>query len=129
MKVNIMKEIPGISNTEWLVMKVIWANSECTASRIIDELAGSTKWKPKTVKSLISRLLKKQAIGFREENRAYIYYPLVTEEECVKLESQSFLDKVFGGEINMAIANFIESKKLSEQQIDELRKMLDEKEK
>lgn len=124
-----MKEIPSISNTEWLVMKVIWADLECSASRIIDELAGSTHWKPKTVKSLISRLLKKKAIGYREENRAYIYYPLVTEEECVNVESQSFLNKVFGGEINIAIANFIEGKKLSKQQIDELRKILDEKEK
>ncbi|HEX2946455.1 MAG TPA: BlaI/MecI/CopY family transcriptional regulator [Clostridia bacterium] len=124
-----MKVIPSISNTEWLVMKVIWSHSECSASIIIDELAGSTNWKPKTVKSLISRLLKKKAIGYREENRAYIYYPLVTEEECIKLESQSFLDKVFGGEINMAIANFIEGKKLSGQQIEELRKILDEKEK
>lgn len=123
-----MKEIPGIADTEWLVMKVIWAHSECNASQIIDELAGSTNWKPKTVKSLISRLVKKKAIGFRNENRSYIYYPLVTEGECVKVESQSFLDKVFGGEINMAIANFIESKKMSKQQIEELRKILNEKE-
>lgn len=124
-----MKEIPSISDTEWLVMKVIWAHSDCSASQVIDELAGTTKWKPKTVKSLISRLVKKKAIGFRDENRAYIYYPLVTEEECVRLESQSFLDKVFKGQINMAIANFIENKKMSKEQIDQLRKILDEKEK
>jgi BlaI family transcriptional regulator, penicillinase repressor len=123
-----MKEIPSISDTEWLVMKVIWARSECSASQIIDELAGSTKWKPKTVKSLISRLVKKKAIGFRDENKAYIYYPLVTEEECVKVESESFLEKMFGGDVNMAIANFVDGKKMSKQQIDQLRKILDEKE-
>jgi BlaI family transcriptional regulator, penicillinase repressor len=123
-----MKEIPNISDTEWVVMKVIWAHSECSASQIIDELTGVTKWKPKTVKSLISRLVKKKAIGFKAEDRSYVYYPLVAEEECVKVESQSFLDKVFGGEINVAIANFIEGKKMSKQQIEQLRKMLDEKE-
>jgi BlaI family penicillinase repressor len=122
-----MQNIPGISNTEWMVMKVIWRLGECTASRIIEELAGTTKWKPKTVKTLLSRLLKKKAIGFREENRSYIYYPLVAEEQCVKAESQSFLDRVFGGEINMAIASFIQNNKMSKQQIDELRKILDEK--
>ena len=122
-----MQNIPGISNTEWMVMKVIWRLGECTASRIIEELAGTTKWKPKTVKTLLSRLLKKKAIGFREENRSYIYYPLVAEEQCVKAESQSFLDRVFGGEINMAIASFIQNNKISKQQIDELRKILDEK--
>lgn len=124
-----MKEMPNIADTEWTVMKVIWANSPCTASKIIDELSGVTKWKPKTVKSLISRLVKKKAVGFKDEDRAYVYYPLVTEEECVKAESQSFLDKVFGGELNTAIANFIGNKKMSKQQIDELRKILDEKEK
>jgi BlaI family penicillinase repressor len=122
-----MKEIPGISDTEWIVMKVIWAHSECSASQIIDELEGVTKWKPKTVKSLLSRLVKKQAIGYKEDKRSYIYYPLFTEEECVRVESQSFLDKVFGGEINTAVANFIEGKKMSKQQIDELRKLLDQK--
>ncbi|NMA34732.1 MAG: BlaI/MecI/CopY family transcriptional regulator [Clostridiaceae bacterium] len=122
-----MKNVPGISNTEWLVMKVIWNLGECPASRIIEELAESTEWKPKTVKSLLSRLLKKKAIGYREENRTYIYYPLVTEEQCIRAESQSFLDRVFGGQTNMAIANFIQNSRMSKQQIDELRKLLDEK--
>lgn len=122
-----MNDVPGISNTEWFVMKVIWQQSECTASRIIEELAESTTWKPKTVKSLLSRLVKKKAIGFRDENRTYIYYPLVTEEQCIRAESQSFLDRVFGGEINMAIASFIQNSKMSKQQIDELRKILNEK--
>lgn len=122
-----MKNVPGISNTEWLVMKVIWNLGECPASRIIEELAESTEWKPKTVKSLLNRLLKKKAIGYREENRTYIYYPLVTEEQCIRAESQSFLDRVFGGQTNMAIANFIQNSRMSKQQIDELRKLLDEK--
>jgi BlaI family penicillinase repressor len=122
-----MKNVPGISNAEWLVMKVIWNLGECPASRIIEELAESTEWKPKTVKSLLSRLLKKKAIGYREENRTYIYYPLVTEEQCIRAESQSFLDRVFGGQTNMAIANFIQNSRMSKQQIDELRKLLDEK--
>lgn len=124
-----MSNIPKISDTEWIVMKVIWAHSECSANQIIDELSGSTKWKPKTVKSLISRLIKKQAIGYKEEKRAYIYYPLFTEEECIRVESQSFISKVFGGEINTAIASFIEDKKMSKQQIEELRMLLDKKDK
>lgn len=122
-----MSECPNIADTEWLVMKVIWAHSECSAYQIIQELSGTTEWKPKTVKSLISRLLKKKAIGFKEDKRAYIYYPLVTEEECVRVESQSFLNRVFGGEVNTAIAKFIEDKNMSKQQIDELRKLLDDK--
>jgi BlaI family transcriptional regulator, penicillinase repressor len=110
-----LKEVPSIYDTEWLVMKVLWEHKEYGSSHIIEELSGVTNWKPKTVKCLISRLVKKKAIGFRDENRAYIYFPLVTEAECIRVESQSFLDKVFGGEINAAIANFIENKKMSKQ--------------
>jgi BlaI family transcriptional regulator, penicillinase repressor len=123
-----MNELPRISESEWIVMKVIWANSPCTSGKIIELLEGHTKWKPKTVKSHISRLVQKKAIGFKDENRAYVYFPLVKEEECIKAESQSFLDRVFSGELNIAIANFIGDKKMSKQQIDDLRKMLDDKE-
>ncbi|MFA6309131.1 MAG: BlaI/MecI/CopY family transcriptional regulator [Clostridia bacterium] len=124
-----MKEIPGISKTEWVVMKAIWTYAPCTSRKIIDELSKSTKWKPKTIKSMINMLVKKNAVGVKDEEKAYIYYPLVTEEECVKSESKSFLDRVFAGKTNAAIANFIKSEKMSDEEIDQLRKILNDKEK
>ena len=59
-----MADIPKISESEWEVMKIIWNKNPCSANEIIKILEGSTEWKPKTVKSLISRLLNKNVIGF-----------------------------------------------------------------
>jgi BlaI family penicillinase repressor len=122
-----MKEIPRISEAEWEVMKVLWAKSPFTANQVIEALADTTDWKPKTVKTLISRLVKKDAIGFTQDNRAYYYYPLVDETECLKAESQSFLNRVYGGALKPMLINFLREETLSMEEIEELKRILDER--
>ncbi|MGL5353952.1 MAG: BlaI/MecI/CopY family transcriptional regulator [Clostridium sp.] len=120
-----MKELPKISDAEWEVMKIIWKSPKITSTLIIEELSGSTEWKPATIKSLISRLLNKEAIGFDKNGKEYYYYPLVSEEECRREESKSFLNKVFDGSLNSMILNFVKSEKLTADDINELRNILD----
>lgn len=122
-----MKETPQISDSEWKVMKVLWEHSPMTANEIIEVLGKTTDWRPTTVKTLLSRLVKKNAIGFEKDNRTYHYYPLIAEDECVKAESQSFLKRVYGGALKVMIANFLETEELSEDEIDELKRILDKK--
>ncbi|WPC43491.1 BlaI/MecI/CopY family transcriptional regulator [Clostridium sp. JS66] len=122
-----MSSIPKISEAEWEVMKIIWNKNPCTANEIIKYLEGSTEWKPKTVKSLISRLLKKNAISFNEEGRTYYYYPLVNEKECIKEESKSFIQRVYNGAAKNMLLNFIEDNKLTEEDIDDLKRILDDR--
>lgn len=124
-----MKALPQISDTEWQVMKILWANEPLTANEVIQKIEGLTSWKPKTVKTLLGRLVKKNAIAFDKDGRAYVYYPLVAEEDCVKAESRSFLDKVFSGSLNVMFANFLEEKQLSKEEIAELKHILEQKEK
>lgn len=122
-----MKEIPQISDSEWKIMKILWEKSPQTAGEIIEILGESTNWRPTTVKTLISRLVKKNAVAFEKKNRYYYYFPLVTESECAKEESKSFLRKVYGGALKPMIANFLEIQKLSQEDIDDLKRILDEK--
>lgn len=119
-----MKELPKISDAEWEVMKIIWSNERITSSNIIENLKDKEEWKPSTIKSLINRLLNKNAISFNKNGKEYEYYPLVSEAECVKEESNSFLNKVFNGSVNSMILNFVKSQKLSEEDIEELRNIL-----
>jgi BlaI family penicillinase repressor len=72
-------------------------------------------------------LVKKKAVGFKEEGRSYLYYPLVSEAECRKAESRSFLNKIYGGSLKPMLVNFLTEEKLSEQDIEELKKILNEK--
>ena len=127
MEVDItMSEIPKISNAEWEVMKIIWINSEISSINIIQELKDKSEWKPATVKSLINRLLNKNAIGFNKSGNEYLYFPLVLEDECIKLESHSFINRVFDGSIKSMILTFAQSKELSETDIAELKNILNQ---
>lgn len=122
-----MKEVPQISNSELIIMKVLWENSPATANDIMNYLSKTTDWKPTTIKTLLSRLAKKKVISFEEENRTYYYYPLVKENEYVKTENKSFLKRVYGGALKVMIANFLETEELSDEDIDELKSILNEK--
>ena len=124
-----MKTLPQISDTEWQVMKILWASEPLTANEVIKKIEGLMSWKPKTVKTLLGRLVKKNAISFDKDGRTYVYYPLVSENECVKAESHSFLEKVFSGALNVMFANFLEEKQLSKEEIAELKHILEQKEK
>ena len=122
-----MKRIPRISETEWELMKVIWANAPCSAGQIIEALTRrDPSWHPKTVKAFLNRLVKKKVLGFSKEGRAYLYRPLVREEDCVEAASQSFLERVFGGSLRPMLAHFVEKKKLSASEIRELKQLLED---
>ena len=124
-----MNTLPQISDAEWQVMKVFWKYGRLTANEVIEKFDGATSWKPRTIKTLLGRLVKKKAIAFNKDGRTNIYYPLVAENDCVKAESQSFLEKVFSGSLNVMFANFLEEEKLSAAEIEELKRILDQKQK
>jgi len=110
-------------------MKICWTACPLSAQEIIKLAGGQDDWHPKTIKTMLNRLVKKGALGFKKEGRAYLYEPLVAEKDCVTAESQSFLERVFGGAIQPMLAHFVESEKLSSQEINELKTLLKQKEK
>jgi BlaI family penicillinase repressor len=124
---SLTKNLPKISETEWEVMRVLWAKSPLPAEEIIAQLAAQDDWHPKTAKTLLSRLVKKKALGFEKEGRAYLYRPLVREVDCVKAVSDSFLHRVFGGSLTPMLAHFVEHKKMSAAELRELKRLLDQK--
>jgi BlaI family penicillinase repressor len=124
-----MSQPPRISESEWEVMKICWGRSPVTAQEIIDALAARDDWHPKTVKTLLNRLVKKGALGFTKEGRAYLYRPLVAEKDCVSAESKSFLERVFGGSLMPMLAHFAESRRLKPEEITEIKKLLKGKDK
>jgi len=123
-----MNRTPRISEAEWEIMKICWDRSPVTAQEIIETLSASDNWHPKTVKTLLNRLVKKRALGFQKEGRAYLYEPLVAEKDCVTAESNSFLDRVFGGSLKPMLTHFVENRRLSPSEIAELKNLIKQKE-
>ncbi|TDF94418.1 penicillinase repressor BlaI [Paenibacillus piri] len=122
-----MQSVPHISDAEWEVMKVLWAKTPCTANEVIEALEDHTDWKPKTVRTLLNRLVQKQAISYSQENKVYAYFPLVSEDECVKSETDSFLKRIYGGAFKPMLVNFLKEERLSPEDIKELKNILDDK--
>lgn len=116
--------LPKISNSEWEVMKIIWSKQNITASEIIKELNSKSTWAPSTIKSLINRLLNKNAISFKKVSKEYFYYALVSEKESIKEESKSFIDRVFNGSFNSMFVNLVKSETLTDIEIEELKQIL-----
>ncbi len=124
-----MVKTPQISDAEWEVMKVLWDSSPLTGSEVADALCDRMRWHPKTVKTLLGRLVKKGALRYREEGNRYLYRPAFARELLVAEESKSFVERVFGGEATPAVVHFVESMELTDEDIRELRAILDRKEK
>jgi BlaI family penicillinase repressor len=124
------KIVPRISDTEWEVMRIVWTKHPVTGNEIIDNLAANDpSWHPKTVRTLLARLARKKALSYKSDGRAYVYSPLVSEQECVDTVSDSFLDRVFGGSLQPMLAHFVEKQKLTREDLAELSELLEKRSK
>ena len=122
-----MKTPPKITEAEWVIMKVLWAQSPLTGNAVAEQLQDSQDWKPKTVKTLLTRLVNKKVLSFEKRGREFHYYPLIEERACVKAASRTFLQRVFDGAVKPMVATLLESGDLSKKEIQELKAMLEEK--
>lgn len=120
---------PQISDAEWEVMRVLWRKSPATSQEVIDQVAGPHRWSPRTVKTLLNRLLKKDAITFQARGKVYYYSPVVSEEECYRVERRTFLQRIYKGALTPMLIHFIQDENLSNEEIQQLKKLLEEKEK
>ena len=118
-----------ISDAEWQVMDLLWKESPQTSFRISESLSESQSWSPKTVKTLLSRLVKKGFLGFDKEANRYLYFPTVSRRESIRKEGRSFIDRLFGGDAASMLLHFVEASELSSKERDELRARLDRMEK
>lgn len=117
----------SISEAEWQVMKVLWKQAPQTLGQIIEKL-NDTDWSNTTIQTYLARLVKKRALSTERQGKGYLYSPNVTEQECQLTESRSFLNKVFGGSVSGMVTNFIKSGDLSQNEINQLKKILEKHE-
>jgi len=114
-----------ISTAESQVMKALWANSPLSAEEIIAALPDGQDWADATVKTLLNRLLKKDAIAADRDGRRFLYRPLVAQADYLHAESQGLLDRLFDGRLAPLVSHFSQRDKLSAEDIAELRRVLE----
>jgi BlaI family penicillinase repressor len=108
-------------------MKILWSQSLLPAYDITAALAKTEKWHPNTVKTLLSRLHRKKAVAVKRYKNLYLYRSVVSEQQCVHAESESFLQRIFGGSVRRLLVHFITKQKLSREDLHELKKLLKER--
>jgi BlaI family penicillinase repressor len=123
------RQMPKIAESEWRIMQVLWEHGPQTANDVVGALSGKVKWKSRTIKTLISRLVKKGAVKVTEEGYRYRYSAAVEESACVHSETKSFVRRVYQGAMKPALAAFIEDADLSDKEIDDIQKILNQKRK
>jgi BlaI family penicillinase repressor len=113
-----------ISGAESQIMEALWRRGPLSADAIVAEVGGAQGWAPGTVKTLITRLLHKKALEGRREAEGYLYHPLVTRSDYVQSESQSLVDRLFGGEVAPLVAHFAEHRALTAKDVELLKKLI-----
>ncbi len=121
-----MSDTPQLSESEWEIMKVLWADSPLSAYDITQALHGSRKWHPNTVRTMLSRLTRKKALKANKYKNLFLYEPTFTEEECIATESKSFLERVFGGSVKPLLVHFAKNEEIDAEDIRELKRILDQ---
>lgn len=121
-----MRSLPQISEAEFQVMKIVWKSAPVNTNEITERLQKTTSWSPKTIQTLIRRLVAKGALAYEKQGRVFIYTPLVGEQEYLNQESRSFLKRFYGGEITAMLSAYLEDGRLTETELQKLRSLLAE---
>jgi BlaI family transcriptional regulator, penicillinase repressor len=120
-------DAPNISESEWTVMEALWTSSPRSASEVAKALKKKTGWAENTVRTLLTRLVEKGALKIEDESASpKLFSPAVKREDCVKAESESFLERIFQGAAKPLLVHFARNARLSPDEVKELKKLLDQ---
>ena len=114
-----------LSDGEWKLMKVLWQQSPRTLGALVAALAPTTGWSKATVFMMLKRLIAKGAVSLDESGKCQQYSAAVAYAEVEPEETASFLTKVYGGSVGLMVSNLVGRGALSEQEIRELKAILD----
>ena len=115
-----------VTDAESIVMDVLWARHPLGADEVVAALADREQWQEPTIKTLLNRLLRKGAIRAEKDGRRYLYAPVLKREDWVLGESQGLLERLFDGRVAPLVAHFSAQRKLSPEDVAELRRLLEE---
>lgn len=117
---------PQISEAEYAVMEALWARSPLTATEVCNSVCETRDWSLPTVKTLLSRLVGKDAVRTEPDGRRFLYFPAIARDDYVGGESKRLVDRLFGGRAASLVAHLAEQEALSERDINEIEALLRE---
>ena len=115
-----------LTDSEWKIADCLWENESMTITELTRELDPETGWSKNTIITLLKRMVDKGAVTFIQDDRVKRFCPAVDRAEVELEETTTFLDKVYKGNVGLMISNLIGSKQLTDEQLEELRRIIEE---
>ncbi len=115
-----------ISEAEHAVMEALWTRSPMTASQVCEDVCQKRDWSLATVKTLLSRLVAKNAVATTPDGRRFLYSPLLARADYAGTESRRLVDRLFGGRAAPLFAQLAEAEALSDDDLAEMEALLKE---
>ena len=120
-----MKYNSGLSENEWYIMQVLWERSSASLREICDALKESKGWTKHAISSFLKRMQEKGAISVDESGKVKNYVAVWNKEETILEETQSIMERVYKGDLLLMVSNAVKEQKLTKEEIEELKNMLD----
>ena len=118
-----MKKI-GVSETEWKLMDELWEEPPKTITQLTRALEEDTGWGKNVIITMLKRLEAKGAVRHEEGERAKQFYPAVSREDTALEETRGFLNRVYSGSLGLMVDAMVNSRSLSDREIEELKEIL-----
>ena len=129
LKEETMKNTEKITDAELEIMKVLWEKKSLTLNELVEELSKNEPKNKSTIKTLLYRLIDKKVVKSIEKNKKENEYkPLISEKKYLKSANETFLEKLYDGNVNNMLLNFVEDKKITKEEIEKLLNIIDERE-
>lgn len=119
----------SLSPAEWQVMKVLWDHGPLAARDVYARLPEDCGWAYKTVKTLLSRLVAKEALAYDQIGNSYLYRAAVDRQQMTRQEVRSVFQRLMSEAFSPVLAHFIDEADLTDEEIKQLKRRLDEKRK
>lgn len=116
-----------LSEAETLIMEEFWNNGTMDTS-MLQPLAATRGWKPTTLLTFLSRLVKKGMLSVEKQGKSNLYTPIYSQQQYKNEQAKTFLDEQYGGSATALIASMVNGKGLSKKDLNELRQWLDRQE-
>ena len=110
-----------LCDSDYKFMTIVWAHAPINSGELVALCNEQLGWKKSTTYTVIKKLTER---GFIKNENAIVSV-LVAKEDCQAVESDYFLERTFGGSLPGFLAAFLNSKKLTEEEAEEIKKMID----
>lgn len=116
-----------LGRVQLLIMQVLWERGRATAREITDAISASEPIAHSTVQTLLRGLEEKGSISHQAQDRTFVFFPLVEEQQFKQNATRDLVERVFGGSVGSLVAHLLKNETVTRDEIDEIRKLINQR--